>query len=391
MPMPTSESNQNSGRYPSSDVLIDEAMQATGLSDFGPGDFRVGLDVLLDSLERDADLSPATDAEVVRTFRRRLVNRLEVEAWYRDHPEIEQLPVRGPIDINGLPRTGTTALANMMSLDPQFRCLRGWEQSTPCPPPTLDGEATDPRRLQAAEEQEHLSPEQRAMHLFELDATMEDSEVLGMAFHGQQYTLPVYGYHAWWRAADLTPTYDHHRRVVALLQSRRPPDLWLFKAPHHNFHLDALVSAYPDVRFVVTHRDPAKAVPSWASIVSAFFPAPQGERDLHRLGQEVSEHLRVGVENGIAARARIGGDRFIDVHHQELVADPLGTLRRIYDFVDLELRPSVEKAILDWQQTNRSGAHGTHRYTAEQFGLSASQLRSEYDFYIRHFDIDVEG
>lgn len=389
--MPTSESNQKSGRYPSSDVLIDEAMQETGLSDFGPGDFRVGLDVLLDSLERDADLSPATDAEVLGTFRRRLVNRLEVEAWYRDHPEIEQLPVRGPVDINGLPRTGTTALANMMSLDPQFRCLRGWEQSTPCPPPRLDGEATDPRRLQAAEEQEHLSPEQRAMHLFELDATMEDSEVLGMAFHGQQYTLPVYGYHAWWRAADLTSTYLHHRRVVRLLQSRRPPDLWLFKAPHHNFHLDALVSAYPDVRFVVTHRDPAKAVPSWASIVSAFFPAPQGERDLHRLGQEVSEHLRLGVENGIAARARIGEDRFIDVHHQELVADPLGTLRRIYDFVDLELRPSVEKAILDWQQTNRSGAHGTHRYTAEQFGLSASQLRSDYDVYIRHFDIDVEG
>ena len=25
-----------------------------------------------------------------------------------------------------------------------------------------------------------------------------------MAFHGQQYTLPVYGYHAWWRADDMT-------------------------------------------------------------------------------------------------------------------------------------------------------------------------------------------
>ena len=45
----------------------------------------------------------------------------------------------------------------------------------------------------------------------------------------------------------------------------------------------------------------------------------------------------------------------------------------------------------DWHEANRSGAHGTHRYTAEQFGLSAAQLRSDYDFYIRHFDIDVEG
>ena len=26
------------------------------------------------------------------------------------------------------------------------------------------------------------------MHLYDVDATMEDTEVLGMAFHGQQYT-----------------------------------------------------------------------------------------------------------------------------------------------------------------------------------------------------------
>ena len=144
------------------------------------------------------------------------------------------------------------------------------------------------------------------------------------------------------------PDVDLRRTTAAsckLLQSRRPPDLWLFKAPHHNFHLEAIVSAYPDVRFVMTHRDPAKSVPSWASIVSTIFPRPQGERDLRRLGREVSEHLRVGVENAIAARARLGEDRFLDVHHRDLIADPMGTMRRIYEFLGLELRPPVEQAI----------------------------------------------
>jgi hypothetical protein len=378
-------------RYPTGETLLAEAMEATGLSDFGPGDFREGLDVLLESLARDAGLSPATDDEVLGAFRRRLVNRLEVEAWYREHPEIADLPVRGPVDVMGLPRTGTTALGNMLSLDPQFRGLRGWEQRQPCPPPTLDGEATDPRRLEMARENEALPPELKAMHIYELDATMEDTDLLGMAFHGQQYTLPVYGYHAWWRDADSTATFDYHRRVVKLLQSRRPPDLWLFKAPHHKFHLEAIVAAYPDVRFVMTHRDPTKVVPSYSSIVSSIFPAADGERDMHRVGREVSEHLRIGMEHAIAARARIGEDRFVDVHHRELVADPMGTVRRVYDALGFGLTPQVEKALLDWQDANRSGAHGAHRYTAEQFGLSTAQLRSDYAFYIEHFDIDVEG
>lgn len=377
-------------RYPTSEELLAQAAEEVGHDDFGPGDFREGLDVLLDSLARDANLSPASDEMVVGGLRKRLVNRLKVESWYREHPEIEHLPIAGPVDVVGLPRTGTTALGDMLSLDPQFRSLRMWEQRDPVPPPTLEDEANDPRRLAYAEEIEQTPAELKAMHIYEVDATVEDSDVLGMAFHGQQYTLPVYGYHAWWRASDCTQTFQYHRRVAKLLQSRRPPNLWLFKAPHHKFHLEAIVSAYPDARFVMTHRDPGKSVPSYASFVSAIFPPANGEHDLKRLGPEVSNHLREGMENAIAARERIGEDRFIDVHHRELIADPIGTIRRIYDFLGHELTPAVEQRMREWHAENRSGAHGIHRYTAEQFGLRTEQVRDDYDFYIKHFDVALE-
>jgi hypothetical protein len=378
-------------RYPAAETLLAEAVELTGLSDFGAGDFRDGLEVMLESLRRDARLDPSTDAMVMGDQRRRLVNRLRVEDWYRSHPEIDDLSVRGPVDVMGLPRTGTTALANMLSLDPQFRCLRGWEQKDPVPPPTIAGERTDPRSVAAVAEHDALPAELRAMHLYDVNATMEDSDLLGAAFHNQQYTLPVYGYHAWWRASDCTDTFAYHRRMTKLLQSERPPNLWLFKAPHHKFHLDPIVAAYPDARFVMTHRDPAKVVPSYASLVSALFPSPEHQHDLHRLGRELSVHLREGTERAIAARQRIGEERFLDVHHRDLNADPMGTARRVYEFLGLELLPEIETSMREWHATNRSGAHGTHRYTAEQFGLTTAQLRSDFDFYIRHFDVDVEG
>lgn len=380
-------------RYPTGEQMMDAAVAATGLDDFGSGDFREGLDVLLQSLAEDAGLDPATDEAVVGVLQRRLTNRLAVEDWYARHPEVDEIEVLGPLHVIGLPRTGTTALGSMLSLDGQFRSLRMWEQRDPVPPPTSEDELRDPRRLAYAEEIASLPAEAHAMHHYEVDASVEDSDVLGMAFHGQQYTLPVYGYHRWWRTADSTESFHYHRRVAKLLASQRPPHRWLYKAPHHKFHLEAVVAAYPDARFVMTHRDPAKSVPSYASLVSTVFPAAAspGGHDLERLGPEVSNHLRVGMEHAIEARARIGQDRFLDVHHEDLNADPLGTIARIYDFVGLELDPSVERSIDEWQRANRTGAKGAHHYTPEQFGLRADRIREEYDFYIRHFDVHVGG
>jgi hypothetical protein len=72
------------------------------------------------------------------------------------------------------------------------------------------------------------------------------------------------------------------------------------------------------------------------------------------------------------------------------VADPMGTVRRVYEFLGSELTPVVEQTIADWTAVNRSEAQGAHRYTAEQFGLTAAQLHDDYRSYIDHFDIDTE-
>jgi hypothetical protein len=380
--------------YPSSNQLLDEAREATGLSDFGGDSFHRGFSHLLASLERDARLPPNGQREALAVIRRRLVNRLKIEEFYGQHPEIEDLQVEGPIIVTGLTRTGTTALGNMISLDTQLRNLRRWEQEEPVPPPVLGQERNDSRRLRFAAEIERMHREQPdavAQHIFEVDASTEDTEVLGLEFSAQQMTLPVFGYFDWWRTADMHACFAYHRRVVKLLQLRRPPNLWLFKAPHHKFHLDALVAAYPNAKFIMTHRDPAKVVPSYTSLVTTnVWPKGTMERhDPKEVGAYISNHLRVGMERAIESRKRIGEDRFIDIHHHDLNRDPIGTLEQIYAFLGLDLRQDMRVSVTNWITANRTGAHGEHRYTPEQFGLTADQIRSDYDFYIKRFDVRV--
>ena len=93
----------------------------------------------------------------------------------------------------------------------------------------------------------------------------------------------------------------------------------------------------------------------------------------------------------MAAHARIGEDRFFDVHHRELIRDPMGTVASVYDFLGLDLPTAVEADIDAWQAANRSGAHGAHRYTPQQYGLDPQRVRSDWTFYTDHFGVETEG
>jgi hypothetical protein len=377
--------------YPSAAALMDDARAQTGLSDFGPPTFMEGLERLLASLAADAPFEEADRMRATSLILRRLVNRLRIEAWFKENPAAETAPIENPVSIVGLPRTGTTVLGNIMSLDPRFRPLRPWEQSDPCPPPRIEDEANDPRRVAYIAWMKQMfqaQPEQAAMHLWDADATLEDTEILGLEFSAQQMTHPVYFYHAWWRAADMRRSFLYHARVARLLQSQRPPNRWLFKAPHHKFHLDHIVEAYPDIRFIFTHRDPGRSVPSYASFVASLYPPYARDRiGNERIGREIHGHLLDGMHRAVTAREKLGPDRFLDVHHAAVIARPMAELERIYDWLGLAIGAELRATFERWLATNHSGAHGAHRYTAAEYGLSADEIRADYEFYIRAFGV----
>ena len=74
--------------------LMAAAKGQTGLEDFGDDSFREGLEILVRSLRDEARLNATGEAVIYPRLVCHLVNRLQIEDWYRRHPETEDVADR---------------------------------------------------------------------------------------------------------------------------------------------------------------------------------------------------------------------------------------------------------------------------------------------------------
>src|ERR1700722_15093952 len=142
------------------DELLEEARAEAGLDDFGEDSFREGLERLVRALRTEADLNAAGQDALRKLIMGLLVQRLQIEDWYRRHPEIGDEPIERPLIGLGLPRTGSTALSFLLAEDPGARSLTSWEAARPCPPPSTisgSGSGSDTRIEQRAADQAQTS------------------------------------------------------------------------------------------------------------------------------------------------------------------------------------------------------------------------------------------
>lgn len=375
-----------------STALVAQARTATGLDDFGGASWLEGLDRLVDALRSEADLTALGEQILGHRLEGLLVNRLRIVAEIGAHPEILDEQVEGPLVIIGLPRTGTTAFSQILASDPAIRSLRLWESNDPVPPPEAAHQHDDPR-IAAAEAglsaMYEAFPRMRSLYVQEPTGPTECQDLLGMEFRTSHFDgmAHVPSYTEWVVACDMTPAYAVHRQTLQLLQWHCPPHLWHLKTPVHALSLDALLAAYPDARFVWTHRDPASVLGSVCSLIQYTRSWVSDRDDRDELGSEQVALWREAMQRAMEVRERIGEERFADVMFDELEADPVATTERAYARLDLPFGEEGRRRVATWSAGHHRGDHGIHHYRLEEFGLDADDVRSAFDFYRRRFAV----
>jgi hypothetical protein len=373
------------------DVLIEEARAATGLQDLGEDPIREGLAVLCQTYEHDA-----WDEAARRRNRRRVLGllstRLRVEAALRAHPEILDRPLRRPMVLTGLPRSGTSALFNLLAADPAARPLLLWETQYPDPAEGLAEGEDDPRYLAMKryyEEAQQKNPEFTKMHFASADTPEECVLLQSHAFcgvhHGVEVMLEPYA--SWYREQDLGPMYAYYRKLLQLLDWQRPGERWLLKTPAHMWAIEALIEQFPDVSIVWSHRDPQLCVASICSMTSNLMRGcAVDDRDL---GPIVMDFYATSLERGLAARDRCDPARFVDVSHDDFVADAMGSALRIYGQFGMPVTAQARESLESHVATHPRGKHGRHDYSLEQYGLDPRDVLNRFERYIVRFSVET--
>jgi hypothetical protein len=378
------------------DRILGEVAQQEGLDDFGDAPFRDGLDHLVRSWADEAQLNDIGRATAEGSVRGGLRNRLRVTDWHRQHPGLADTRVEAPIFVIGLPRTGTTALSHLLAADPANRSLLMWEGTDSVPPPTTATYATDPRFERARAQGLglfELRPDLKAMHYDPPEAPVECSVLLGQCFASPSistlYNVPSYDDWMLGLDVDWPAVYAYHRSVLQVLQSEHP-GRWQLKAPAHGLAMEAIGATYPDARFVMTHRDPARAVASVCSLVNGLSGVFSDADHRDYIAGHWPELLGTIVDRILDFRDAHGDDAFFDVDHRALVDDPIGSVAAIYDHFGIALSAAAERGLRGWSSAHPAGEHGVHRYSLAEFGLTRGPLDDRFARYLDRFDIELE-
>lgn len=377
------------------DELLDVASRRLALNDFGDDHFLEPFHKLTQDLDNNDDIMP-----VGRFFYRKyllnfLKNRLLLVDEWKKHPEVLDTPVKTPLIIVGLPRTGTTRLFNILERDENHRTLSFWEANRPAPPPSEARYKKDWRRkvgwlfIRIAY---FLAPNLPIIHELRLDGPEECIHLLCNSFTSWlfafQYDAP--GYQEWFASCNHDKAYEEHKKQLQVLQSNFFRERWLLKSPAHLMGLDSLLKVYPDACIIHTHRDPQKVVPSACSLAEATRGIVAKQMDLHGLGAQVVEQLAPPLEHAAELRNTYP-DNFIDIQYTDIVSDPMNVVEKIYDRFGFTISDASRKAMLAEVHDSPQHQRGRHSYTLEKYGLTQEIIETRFSAYRDAFHVPRES
>jgi Sulfotransferase family len=375
------------------EALLEHAQRETGLSDYGDPTLAPRLAHAVDEIRKSL-VHPEGEREAAAVIHWLLISRLQFFADRVRHPIAEERIVR-PVFATGEPRSGTTLLHALLSVDPDARALRFWEVMFPSPPPGLAA-PDDPRRARADADWRDIAraiPRWLAAHPYNdmLGDGLPECERT-WAFDFRMLTPS-----AWWRVpmrmittlpADPPAQYRLHRMILQHCQYARAPKYWVLKG-FHGRRLATMFATYPDACMVWVHRDPVQTIASQIVLFGQINESLAGSLDWKAFAAATlagsKQNFRAHLDEPM-----IDDPRIHHVRYPDFVRDPIGTIRSFYEKYQIPFGEPARSAMAAYLAENRSDRYGKFVYSTDVLGEDVELLHREFAPYRERFGLEIE-
>lgn len=338
------------------------------------------LGILHRALAEEARLDGVGCRAYEAKFLRLLANRLRMKRDFLRHPEIADQPVKGPLVVMGVARSGTTKLQKVLAASGDFNFLTFWQNFNWA---SISGKPGEPLAGRIAEAEEFCrwfdkrSPETKLGHHFQALEPEEEGPLSEGCFVAPSFIgyaeMPSYA--RWLAGKPRSIFFTFLRDVLKYLQWQglaSPDKPWLLKSPNYNGFEPEIRKVFPDARFVVANRSPVETLASMCKLVRCFRQAygePHVDNDL------IVEGNYRAMEAHLANRQSHPDLPILDLRFEDIVGDLPNVLVRIYRHAGLTLTEAARDRMARWNAENAMHKLGEFRYSLADAGLEEATIR----------------
>eukprot|EP01038_Epipyxis_sp_PR26KG_P015666 gene15666-21190_t len=413
------------GPYKQGSITLDKAikyaMKKTKLTDFADKEFTKTYDIiLLSKAQKSFQYSNLGYISARIEMNMTMVRKLKAVEYFKNCPHVLNTQVRQPIFVLGLPRTGTTFLHRLLSLDPQHRAPACWEllASIPSVATPYSSQTANLYAKDRADRQKKITEliatnkkigDGSLAHIHEIGADLPEECVLALSddLPLLLQLLPA----IYLNFLETSQFLDHdmfvkaytgYKKILQVLSYQigdsEHPKRWCLKCPVHVYFTRAIAKVFPDAKLVWTHRHPVSAVPSLCSLLKSFHQVyyETSSRDDLQLGKAVSIASADGLSKAIDDIPTTKLD-CANVIYNELIKDPIGTVEKVYATYGWEITPEFRKNMDEYLIENKKerellklkkSKEVLHSYSPKEFGLTEEELSSgDFKKYIDTYKI----
>ena len=310
-------------------------------------------------------------------------------------PGFKRQRVTQPVFIIAPPRSGTTLVQNLFSLDAdRFVHLKMYQTIFPavCYQRCFDALGWLDRTLGRPVTRCLGWCERKwfggwdDLHKMRLSQPEEDDALFLYAFESEAIYLLFPYVRELWEAGfpDALPV-EKRRRLMRYYRSclqrhlyaNGPTRTLLSKATQSSGTVESLMEEFPDARFITIVRHPYQSV---ASHVSLFVPVWQAHSpDIARDGPVAKAYAQLAVEwykHLFRFRRRIDPARYHGMDYRDLVRDPGRAIEQAYAHFGWPVSDTM-RARLKEAARRQAEFKSKHEYTLEEFGLSKQWIQDE--------------